>query len=141
MKLSVFFQLKMILKDDQLETETQENDDSFERQGSDNGGPPRFAQPDNLYPFIPRPSGNMVKMRCQGTGKPMPNITWTKDDNEIVRNMGKVQIKKWAIILEDLTPKDKGQYTCKLCNIHGCIAHTTQLEVTGDLNFFSLNIN
>lgn len=118
-----------------METETQENDDSY------NGGLPRFVQPDNLYRFIPRPSGNMVKIRCQGTGNPMPNVTWTKDDNEIVRNMGKVQIKKWAIILEDLTPKDKGQYTCKLCNIHGCIAHTTQLEVTGDLNFFPLKID
>lgn len=67
----------------------------------------------------------------------MPNITWTKDDKEIVRNMGKVLFKKWAIILEDLTTQDKGHYTCKLCNKHGCIKHTFRLEVTGS---FSLNL-
>lgn len=66
----------------------------------------------------------------------MPNITWTKDDKEIVRNMGKVVFKKWAIILEDLTTQDKGDYTCKLCNKHGCINHKFRLEVTGE-NLFS----
>lgn len=78
----------------------------------------------------------MVKIRCVGAGNPMPNITWTKDSNEIARKMGKVQFRKWAIILEDLTPKDTGFYTCKLCNAHGCIDHTTRLEVIGKQYYF-----
>lgn len=45
--------------------------------------------------------------------------------------MGKVITRKWAIILEDLTTKDSGPYTCKLCNINGCISHTTILKVEG----------
>lgn len=66
------------------------------------------------------------------SGDPLPNITWTKDSNKIVRHMGKVQMKNWAIMLEDLTPKDAGRYTCTLCNIHECIEHTTQLDVVGE---------
>lgn len=129
---------------------------------------PYFTHPESMHKFLPKPSGNMAKMRCAAAGvqiihkftipfltieklpiahsnhnfntrfefpigNPNPNITWTKDSNEIVRNNGKVQIRKWAIILEDLTPKDSGNYTCKLCNIHGCIEHTTHLQVLGKL--------
>lgn len=57
------------IQDDQFAAETQENDGSAEERHSSDVGLPRFAQPDNLPPFIPRPSGNMVKMRCQGEGK------------------------------------------------------------------------
>lgn len=56
------------IQDDQFAAETQENDGSAEERHSSDVGLPRFAQPDNLPPFIPRPSGNMVKMRCQGEG-------------------------------------------------------------------------
>lgn len=64
-------------------------------------------------------------------GIPEPNITWTKDDEMISRTMGNVQKRKWAIILEDLTPKDNGRYKCRICNIYGCIEHTTRLDVKG----------
>lgn len=42
-----------------------------------------------------------------------------------------MQLRKWAIIVEDLTQDDIGIYTCKICNIHGCIDHSTKLDVTG----------
>lgn len=62
----------------------------------------------------------------------MSNITWTKDSKEVVRTRGQVVIhRKWAIILEDLTPEDSGAYMCKVCNLHGCINHTTRLQVQG----------
>lgn len=64
-------------------------------------------------------------------GEPTPNITWTKDSNEIVRDNGEVKIRKWAMVLEDLIVKDTGNYTCKVCNTHGCIEHSTHLQVVG----------
>lgn len=69
----MIFSIKNI-QDDQFAAETQENDGSTEERHSSDVGLPRFAQPDNLPPFIPRPSGNMVKMRCQGEGKEQRNI-------------------------------------------------------------------
>lgn len=64
-------------------------------------------------------------------GFPTPKIEWTRDGAPIVRTHGQVVYRKWAIILEDLTQKDSGAYTCTVCNLHGCANHTTQLRVQG----------
>ncbi|XP_031618844.1 fibroblast growth factor receptor 3-like isoform X2 [Contarinia nasturtii] len=90
---------------------------------------PFFPKENTLLEFLRKAFGKVARIHCIGAGYPPPNITWTKNNEEIVRHMGTVQYKKWAIILEDLTPKDAGDYTCKLCNIHGCIDHTTKLLV------------
>lgn len=65
------------------------------------------------------------------------NITWTKNSTKIDRNDGRVDVRKWAIFIEDLTEKDSGAYGCKVCNLHGCVNHTVQLQVQGKL----MNIN
>lgn len=69
-------------------------------------------------------------------GYPAPSIRWTKDEAEIVRTHGQAVYRKWAIILEDLTQKDSGAYTCKVCNLHGCVNHTTQLRVQGKIYIY-----
>lgn len=119
---------------------------------------PFFRNPNALTRIIPKPSGNFVRLRCVAggmkwkfllahlahecvkftlklyvilLGKPEPNITWTKDGGEINRIVGKVLFQKWAIVLEDLTPRDSGTYTCTVCNINGCIEHKTTLKVQG----------
>jgi fibroblast growth factor receptor 2 len=61
----------------------------------------------------------------------MPSIKWEKDGKRIERTMGQVKYTKWALVLEDLVPKDSGSYTCVVCNDHGCINHTTRLMVEG----------
>lgn len=66
-------------------------------------------------------------------GYPAPTIEWTKDSTEIVRSNGQVGYRRWAITLEDLTQSDTGAYMCKVCNLHGCINHTTQLQVQGKI--------
>lgn len=69
-------------------------------------------------------------------GFPLPNITWTKDSNEILRSHGQAVIyRKWAINIGNLTLEDSGAYTCTVCNLHGCVNHTTQLRVQGTFNF------
>lgn len=76
-------------------------------------------------------------------GNPTPNITWTKDSNEIT-NTDKVTMRKWSIFINELTTSDTGLYTCKICNAHGCIEHDTQLDVQGNvtniIQSFSLNV-
>ncbi|XP_053698592.1 fibroblast growth factor receptor homolog 1-like [Sabethes cyaneus] len=92
-------------------------------------GPPFFTKREHMVGLMPKPSGNMVRLRCPAHGNPMPNITWTKDNQKIVRSMGSVKYAKWSIVLEDLVPKDSGAYTCNVCNDYGCISFTTKLEV------------
>lgn len=96
-------------------------------------GPPRFIKLATFNKLWAKPSGNMVHLKCPAVGNPMPNITWTKDGAPILRSMGEVTYRKWAIILEDLVPKDSGHYTCFVCNIYGCVNYTTRLDVTGKL--------
>lgn len=61
-------------KDDSLaaKMENQDNDDGIDpiaQHHSDNGEPPHFLHKDDLPTFIHRPSGNMVKIKCQVAGK------------------------------------------------------------------------
>lgn len=118
---------------------------------------PHFTNPENFNKFLTKPNGSVAKIRCTATGKhiiikivkasilsyktklcifstgnPTPNITWTKDSQQIIASTDKVQLRKWAIIVEDLKQNDTGIYTCKICNIHGCIDHSTKLDVTGE---------
>jgi hypothetical protein len=94
---------------------------------------PHFTKPDQLNKLIAKPSGNMVHLKCNAAGNPHPNITWTKNgESPISRSMGQVVYKKWAIVLEDLVPKDSGAYDCKVCNNLGCTNYTTKLEVLGE---------
>lgn len=95
-------------------------------------GPPRFVKFENFNRLSAKPSGNMVRLKCPAVGNPKPNITWTKNDRPISRSMGTVKSQKFAIVLEDLVPKDSGNYTCNVCNTHGCINYTIKLDVNGE---------
>lgn len=92
-----------------------------------------FTNYNALNTILLRPSGNMVKIKCPAKGTPFPKWEWTKDGLPIDRKLGSVQVNKMGITLEDLIPADSGNYTCKICNIHGCISHSTKLEVSGKI--------
>jgi fibroblast growth factor receptor 2 len=96
-----------------------------------NGSAPAFTNLNALNRLVVKPSGNMIKMKCPAKGDPEPTIEWTKDGKPIDRAMGQVQYGKWGISIEDLIPTDSGAYTCKICNIHGCVNFTSKVEVTG----------
>ena len=34
--------------------------------------------------------------------------------------------------MEDLTVKDTGNYTCTVCNVHGCINFTIRADIIGE---------
>uniref|UniRef100_A0AAG5CXG3 receptor protein-tyrosine kinase n=1 Tax=Anopheles atroparvus TaxID=41427 RepID=A0AAG5CXG3_ANOAO len=90
---------------------------------------PSFTKEEHMPKLVPKPTGNMVRLRCPADGYPKPNITWTKDGREIDRTMGQAKKVNWAIVLEDLVPQDSGLYNCLVCNRVGCINFTTKLEV------------
>lgn len=98
------------------------------------GMAPYFTNEKNMNRLILKPSGNMIKIKCPAKGDPEPTWQWTKDGQKIERNLGTVSYNKMGITLEDLVPADNGEYTCNVCNIHGCISFKTKLEVNG-MNF------
>ncbi|XP_037030854.1 fibroblast growth factor receptor homolog 1 isoform X5 [Bradysia coprophila] len=111
-----------------------DTEDYVEEPYEEEDGPPRFINPERFTRLYAKLSGNMIRMKCPATGTPMPNITWTKDSQPIVRNMGVLSVGKWSIVLEDLVPKDSGNYTCTVCNYKGCINFTMVLNVKDRVN-------
>jgi Immunoglobulin I-set domain len=95
------------------------------------GFAPYFSKESDLIKRHLKPSGNMIKMKCPAKGNPDPKWEWTKNGTPIERKLGQVLYQKMAITLEDLIPADNGLYTCKICNIYGCINFTSKLEVSG----------
>jgi hypothetical protein len=96
---------------------------------SSNGYAPTFTNLNALNRLVAKPSGNMMK--CPAKSDPDPTIVLSKYGKPIERAMGQVQSGKWSISLEDLIPSDSGSYTCKICNVHGCINSTSKVVVTG----------
>ncbi|XP_055716088.1 fibroblast growth factor receptor homolog 1-like isoform X3 [Phlebotomus papatasi] len=95
---------------------------------------PYFTKVSTLPRFLARPSGNMVKLKCTAGGNPDPVVTWTKNGQPITRKFGLVNYGKRALTLEDLVLEDAGNYTCHVCNILGCVNHTTDLHIKEIVN-------
>ncbi|XP_055852756.1 fibroblast growth factor receptor homolog 1-like isoform X2 [Episyrphus balteatus] len=127
--------------DDYVDKELEENADTDQDDNNhhtEDGHPqeyaPRFKPKTVLPKYLPKPSGSFIKLNCAVYGVPTPNITWTKNEKPISRSMGKVVYKKWGIQMEDSIPEDSGNYTCLVCNIHGCTEHTTRLYIQDRVN-------
>lgn len=84
-----------------------------------------------MTPFINKPVGNMIRLKCFADGNPLPNVTWTKDGKEISRRYGTVQYSRWSISFEDAVVDDSGNYTCIVCNEEGCIHYTFTIDIIG----------
>lgn len=39
-----------------------------ENEMDSDGEPPQFSDPDSLNKLVPKPSGNMIRLRCAATG-------------------------------------------------------------------------
>ncbi|KAJ8918715.1 hypothetical protein NQ315_015035 [Exocentrus adspersus] len=105
--------------------------------------PPHFTK--KMQKLIVKPAGNMVRLNCKAGGIPPPNITWYRDDKSPPkRELGDIKTNHWSLVLEDSVPNDKGNYTCVVCNVVGCINFTFVVDVVGvkdePTNFFTIGI-
>uniref|UniRef100_A0A6P7FPV5 Fibroblast growth factor receptor n=1 Tax=Diabrotica virgifera virgifera TaxID=50390 RepID=A0A6P7FPV5_DIAVI len=91
---------------------------------------PYFTRKNQMTKLLVKPAGNMVRLTCRAEGNPKPNITWYRDDKSPpTRKLGDIKINHFSLTLEDLVPNDKGNYTCLVCNIIGCINFTFAVDV------------
>ncbi|KAG1678106.1 Fibroblast growth factor receptor 3 [Nymphon striatum] len=98
---------------------------------SEKESPPYFTKPEIMKKkVIAKPAGQAVTIKCPAGGNPVPTITWLKDGQPPKRRLNRhVQMRKWGLIMEDLTTMDNGLYTCILNNIHGTINATFSVDV------------
>ncbi|XP_018565011.1 fibroblast growth factor receptor homolog 1-like isoform X2 [Anoplophora glabripennis] len=90
--------------------------------------PPHFTR--KLQRLAVKPAGNMIKLNCKAGGFPQPNITWYRDDQSPPRReLGEIKFNHWSLTLEDSVTNDKGNYTCVVCNVVGCINFTFIVDV------------
>ncbi|KAK5611478.1 Fibroblast growth factor receptor 2 [Crenichthys baileyi] len=79
------------------------------------------------------PAANTVKFRCAAGGFPQPALRWLKNGRPFQQEdrMGgyKVRLQHWTLIMENVLPSDKGNYTCLAENVYGSINHTYTLDV------------
>ncbi|XP_032663228.1 fibroblast growth factor receptor homolog 1-like isoform X2 [Odontomachus brunneus] len=115
--------------DAELENEKAENDTVDEHNNTTLESSPMFNKSDEMLVAVVKPAGNMLRLRCPSVGNPRPNITWLKNNEEPRRDLGTVIRTKWTLRLEDLVPKDSGNYTCIVCNHLGCINHTFKVDI------------
>ncbi|PSN31292.1 hypothetical protein C0J52_27018 [Blattella germanica] len=90
---------------------------------------PHFTKPGSMNRLMAKPAGNMLRLKCPAEGNPEPNITWSKDGETPNRHLGVIRYSRWSLTLEDLVVADSGNYTCTVCNIHGCISFTFKVEI------------
>lgn len=118
--------------DVEQDNEKTENDTAGEHNNTAPDSPPLFNKNDEMHVSVVKPAGNMLRLRCPSVGNPHPNITWTKNNEEPKRELGTLIRSKWTLRLEDVVPKDSGNYTCIVCNYLGCINHTFKVDIIGE---------
>ncbi|XP_021252136.1 leucine-rich repeat, immunoglobulin-like domain and transmembrane domain-containing protein 3 [Numida meleagris] len=85
---------------------------------------------------ITSPLGSNVLLRCDATGYPTPQLTWTRSDNVPV-NYTVIQETpgegvRWSILsLTGISYKDAGEYRCKAKNLAGMSEAAVTVTVVG----------
>ena len=74
-------------------------------------------------------------LKCTAVGNPPPRVTWSKVNSTLPVGRHVVE-SSGALILQDITPEDEGQYTCKAENLLGSINASARLTVQCKLRLF-----
>ena len=76
--------------------------------------------------------GDNLQLTCEASGRPEPNITWTKEEPSNQGNIGVVQEGK-LLTITDINKTDAGNYTCTAYNGFGKLeSRTVHVIVTSE---------
>ncbi|XP_060773450.1 vascular endothelial growth factor receptor 2 isoform X2 [Neoarius graeffei] len=71
-------------------------------------------------------------LMCEARGTPTPNITWTKDNQTVIKGSGVILAQSNRILtIQRVKKEDSGLYTCTACNKQGCVSSQAHLTVEG----------
>ncbi|XP_027863263.1 fibroblast growth factor receptor 2 isoform X3 [Xiphophorus couchianus] len=96
---------------------------------------PYWTSPEKMKYNFYVPAATTAKFRCSAGGYPQPTLRWLKNGRPLHQEdrMGgyKVRHQSWTLIMENVMPSDRGNYTCLAENVDGSINHTYSMEVLG----------
>ncbi|XP_064487532.1 myopalladin-like [Ornithodoros turicata] len=83
-------------------------------------------------------NGGTVTLHCHVLGSPAPRAEWKrttdKITDELLLTSGRITVQRnGTLIIRDITPEDRGKYTCTADNGIGSVAHTLSLHVRGTM--------
>ncbi|KAM7442955.1 hypothetical protein ABFA07_008214 [Porites harrisoni] len=82
--------------------------------------PPRITKRSNAT--IDLEEGDNATLQCTATGKPLPSITWTKDNRELLN-------ESTTLVVPNIQLKDAGTYICKAKNPVGTASYSIHVRV------------
>lgn len=74
-------------------------------------------------------SGTKVAIKCPVSGIPKPDVTWSRQDNNMDTD-GRVLVKDSVLIITNATRTDTGVYLCKAVNLAGEVVASSIINVT-----------
>lgn len=74
-------------------------------------------------------SGTKVSIECPVSGMPKPDVTWSRQDNNMDTD-GRVLVKDSGLIITNATRTDTGVYLCKAVNLAGEVVASSIINVT-----------
>lgn len=87
--------------------------------------------------------GQSVAFRCKISGRPSPQIQWTKGDN-VIKPSKYFQMQRDGDIctlrITEAFPEDEGPYKCVATNAAGSVTTAANLKVSGNLPLFLFQI-
>ena len=92
---------------------------------------PEFLPVKDEPQLIAKTSGRSVRMKCRFQGDPKPQVTWQKDGHPFVERdtSDEFGTNRTDLYIENLMPKDSGEYTCLAKNKFGEAQFTYKLLV------------
>ncbi|XP_071821894.1 hemicentin-1-like isoform X3 [Apostichopus japonicus] len=63
--------------------------------------------------------GNTVEMRCAIEGEPLPEVSWSKNDETVILNDRVALMQNGSLMIHNTLPQDSGAYKCLAYNRYG----------------------
>ncbi len=104
--------------------------------------PPRFRLPQKYLDVLNYEKGEPIIIKIPYTGSPLPNVTLTKDGNDLTKDKNvSIDVSDRAVTLtiRNTDKNTSGPYKIKLDNSLGEDEATLRINVSGRIHHFILN--
>ncbi len=103
--------------------------------------PPRFRLPQKYQDVLNYEKGEPIVIKIPYTGSPLPNVTLTKDGNDITKDKNvsiDVGDRGITLTIRNTDKNTSGPYKIKLDNNLGEDEATLRIRVSGKIDYFIL---